>query len=146
MGELQTGSLTSRPPDQRELEEAANAFGVETTYWDIWHREHRASVAAMTAILESLDVNAGDKASLDAAREKRERRAWQYPLAPMVRLMRDQQRPEVPVSLPYEQADAAAVLKIQLENGSSTSIPVELREIAAFDEGVIPGSRFVPKR
>ena len=114
MGELQTGSLTSSPPDQRELEEAANAFGVETTYWDIWHREHRASVPALTAILESLGVDVGTNASLGAAREKRERLTWQYPLAPMVRLMRDRQQPEVPVSLPHEQADAVAALRIQL--------------------------------
>ena len=75
MGELQAGSLISSPPDQRELEEAANAFGVETTYWDIWHREHRASVPAMTAILGSLGVDASSKASLDEGREKRERQA-----------------------------------------------------------------------
>src|SRR5579864_2888969 len=124
MGELQAEPLTSSPPDQRELEEAANAFGVENTYWDIWHREHRASVPALTAILESLGVDAGTNASLGAAREKSERLTWQYPLAPMVRLMRDQQQPEVPVSLPHEQADAVAVLRIQLEDGSSTNIPI----------------------
>src|SRR5260370_21713928 len=105
MGELQAGSLTSSPPDQRELEEAANAFGIETAYWDIWHREHRASAPAMTAILESLGVDASAKASLNASREKRERQAWQYTLTPMLRLMRDQQQPEIPVSLPYEPAD-----------------------------------------
>jgi 4-alpha-glucanotransferase len=146
MGELQAGSLSSSSPDQRELEEAANAFGIETAYWDIWQREHRASVPAMTAILESLGVDASAKVSLDASREKRERQAWQYPLAPMLRLMRDQQEPEIPVSIPYEQADKPAVLRIQLEDGSSTSIPIELSEIPVSEQAVFAGSRFVRKR
>ena len=146
MGELQAGSLTSSPPDQRELEEAANAFGVETTYWDIWHREHRASVAAMTAILESLGVNASAQASLDSCREKRYRQAWQHPLAPVVCLIRDQPQPEVPISIPYAHAEAAAVLRIQLEDGSSSSIPIELSEISISEEAVFAGSRFVRKR
>src|ERR1700687_393182 len=129
MGELQAGFLTSSPPDQRELEEARTAFGIETTYWDIWHREHRASAPAITAILESLGVDAGSKASLDAGREKRRQQAWQLPLAPMIRVMRDEQHPELPVSIPYGQADAAAVLRIQLEDRSSTRIALELRAI-----------------
>src|SRR4051812_41444326 len=129
MGELQAGSLSSGPPDQRELEEAANVFGIETKYWDIWHREHQASVAAMTAILGSLGVDAGSKASLEAGREKRRRQAWQYPLAPTIRLMHEQHPSEIALSIPQAQADATALLTVQLEDGSSTRLSIELRDI-----------------
>ena len=78
MGELQTESLTSSPPDQRELEEAASALGIETEYWDIWRREHHASVPELTAILESLGVDAGHRrVARTRRREKRERQTWQ---------------------------------------------------------------------
>ena len=146
MGELQTGSLRSSPPDQGELEEAANAFGVETTDWDIWHREHRASVPALKAILESLGVDTSAKAGLDEGRLKRDRLAWQQLLPPLIRIVEDQPKPEAPVSLPGEHADAAAILRIQLESGSSARVPLQLSAIPVSEQIVLDGAEYVRKQ
>ena len=64
----------------------------------------------------------------------------------MVRLLRDQQRPETTISIPSEMANATAVLHIRLEDGSLTSIPVELAAIPVSEEAFFGGSRFVRKR
>ncbi len=146
MSQLGTGSLTSDPPDQGQLEQAASAWGIETTYWDIWNREHRASAAALAGILQSLGVDAGTNASLAATAEKRRRQAWLSPLQPTLRILSDQLQKDISISLPHAQSDAAAVLSIQLEDGSSKQMPIAFREIPVSEEAAFEGLRYVRKR
>jgi len=146
MSQLVTGSPTSDPPDQGQLEQAASAWGIETKYWDIWNREHRALPSALVSILQSLGVDASTKTSLAETTEKRRRKAWLSPLGPTVRIVSDHGDEEVPVSLPGEHADATAVLTIEFEDGSSKRLPIEFREIPVSEEASVDGQRFVRKR
>jgi len=41
-------------PNQLQVEEAARAWGIETEYWDIWGKQHHASLELETAILQSM--------------------------------------------------------------------------------------------
>jgi len=60
----------SNPPDSTEIEQAARAWGIETEYWDIWGKQHRASLELQTSILRSLGVDVTSQASLGQAIER----------------------------------------------------------------------------
>ena len=69
-----TGSLMPDPsylfpsPDwEHALKQTALCFGVQSSYWDIWGREHHPVAAVQSAILESMGVRTDTIDSLDAA-------------------------------------------------------------------------------
>ncbi len=138
--------LTPDSPDSRDLEEAAHSWGIETSYWDVWGREHRASPVVETAILRSLGVDGSSRASLLRAREERDQRRWLSPLPPNVFLAQGQPSPEIPVSLPIDRAGAQAVLTLHLEDGSLRVLPIPFSEIPVAEEGAAGGRRFVRKQ
>ena len=47
--------------DQPELTAAAQAWGIETEYWDVWGKPHQASPKVEKAILASLGVDVTGK-------------------------------------------------------------------------------------
>jgi len=51
------GYPATRNPEQPELSAVAQAWGIETEYWDVWGKQHRASPLVEKAILESLGVD-----------------------------------------------------------------------------------------
>src|SRR5580692_11273028 len=71
-------------PNPKQIEQAAEAWGIETDYWDIWGKQHRASPELETSILRSLGVNVHSEASLGEAIERRQNRQWRAPLAPTI--------------------------------------------------------------
>ncbi len=148
MAQLQSGSLrlANDPPDSSQLEYAAGSLGIETRYWDIWHREHRASAAALTSILHSFGIDTGSQKSLEEGLERRARQAWLNLLPPTVRILNDQGPREFPLSIREEHADREATLTIHLEDGTSDRIPIELGSIPVSERAAFDGQRFVRKR
>ncbi|MGP0071616.1 MAG: 4-alpha-glucanotransferase [Bryobacteraceae bacterium] len=113
------------PPDAMEIEQAARAWGIETDYWDIWGKQHHASPELESAILGSLGVDLHSKESLQEAIERRQHRQWRSPLAPTIFLTAGLPH-EIPVSLPANQADSRATVRIRLEQGGETELDVAL--------------------
>ena len=140
------GTPATDPPDQHVLEEAAPAWGIEANYWDVWGQQHHASSAAEAAILHSLGVDVGTRASLSRAIEDRARRSWRAPLPPTIFLAYGRTPYEIPVSLPAELADSTAAFQVQLEDGRSSSIPVELGQTPVSEEAAIDGRHYIRKR
>ena len=103
--------MNTEQPDRQELERAAEASGVETEYWDIWGRQHHASRQVISAILHSL----GD-----------ERRSDDAPLPATIVL--NGAPHEILISVPIEQANAAAKLEIRLEDGGTVRLEANLRD------------------
>jgi len=126
------------PPDAMEIEQAARAWGIETDYWDIWGKQHHASLELETAILESLGVDTSSQASLAEALERRQQRQWRSPLAPTIFLTAGLPH-EVPVSLPDIHADAHATLRIRMEEGGTVELGIAMGEIAAGDAEAVNG-------
>jgi 4-alpha-glucanotransferase len=116
-------------PDPIEIENAARIWGVETEYWDIWGREHHASVELETAILRSLGVDTNSSASLREAIERHNQRQYRTPLAPTIFLTAGHTPYEVPVSLGASQLGSHASLGIQLEDGKTIDLEITLGEI-----------------
>jgi 4-alpha-glucanotransferase len=144
--EIGPEGVAGNSPDPFEIEQAARAWGVETDYWDIWGRQHHASPALETAILGSLGIDTRSQASLRSAMERRKQRQWRSPLAPTIFLTAGWTPHEVPVSLPEDNADSAAVLRIQLEDGSASEIEIAFHETMVSGEAEVHGQRLVTKR
>src|ERR1039458_7760980 len=92
---------TAQPtaPPAQDLAEAATAWGIENSYWDMWGHQHHATPELMTRILGSLGVDARSRESLAQAVEAR---AWHelHPLiAPTVVLTQAATPYEIPISL-----------------------------------------------
>lgn len=141
-----SGTHSIGRPEAKELDEAARAWGVETEYWDVWGQQHRASAGVETAILGSLDVNAATRESLLQALEERKRRDWTSVLPASIVLTRDEAPSEVPVSIPSARAELTAVLELRLEEGRTSRIGVELRDLPVSENELVDGVPFVRKR
>jgi len=133
-------------PDPRDLEEAAHAWGIETSYWDVWGQQHQAAPAIQMAILGALGVDARSRASLLQAMEERKQRPWRSPFPRNLLFNHSLPPAEIAVSLPGSQADSHAVLAIRFEEGSSMTMPIEFAQLPVTEESVIDGQRFVRKQ
>jgi 4-alpha-glucanotransferase len=131
--------------DQPELTAAAQAWGIETEYWDVWHQPHRAAPEVEHAILASLGVDGASGASLKQAFEDRIADEWRRPLVPTIVLSADQKPHEIAISLVLERSNDAAVLDLQFENGGSQQIPVALFGIPVVKETSLHGQLYVRK-
>ena len=138
-------SAASGPPDPKDLEEAAQAWGIETEYWDVWYQRHPASPGTLAAILASLGADVSSRDSLERAREEHKLREWRTPLAPTIILNHDRRPHAIPVALPAELADSSATLIIGLEDGQSFTVTAELGPIEASQEGTVDGRRIIRK-
>jgi 4-alpha-glucanotransferase len=133
------------PPDPIQIEQAARAWGIETDYWDIWGKQHHASLNLETAILQSLDVDTHSKDSLGEAIARRAQRQWRSALAPTIFLTAGGPN-EVNVSLPASDADSGATFHIQLENGSALEVVVALGAVPTCESIELDGQPLVSKR
>jgi 4-alpha-glucanotransferase len=133
------------PPDPTQIEQAARAWGIETDYWDIWGKQHRASPVLEAAILQSLGVDMRSKGTLQEAIERRNQRQWRSPLAPTIFLTAGLPH-EVPFSLPAGQANSRATLRIQREDGGAFELEIALGEIQAAESVELDGQQLVGKR
>src|SRR5271170_3573748 len=113
-------------PTPGELAEAAQAWGIETSYWDMWGHQHHASPGLVTAILASFGVDASTGESLAEAREKRAWREWHPPLAPTLVITASQTPAEIAISLSEAQAGGEVILDLRLEQGGAEQIRIAL--------------------
>lgn len=140
----ETGHTTA--PSAHELAEAANAWGIQTSYWDMWGQQHHASAELITSILESLGVNARSRESLAQIVEARAWQAWRAPLGPTLVITQGETTPEIVLSLTEAQAAREALLEIQFEREGGDQIRIDLSEVPVIEEIVSRGERFVRKR
>ncbi len=144
--ESNAGIAGTTAPLASELADAARAWGIESSYWDMWGNQHHASAELVTAILGSLGVDARSRASLAQAVEERAWREWHPPIAPTLVILHGQTPHEIAISLPESQAAADALLDIRYEEGGGEQIRIALGELPVSEETVLRNERFVRKR
>ena len=108
--------LPPQSPDYKEaLSRAAELWGIEQNYWDIFGTQHFASENAIEAILRALGVDASSPESLDAAVRARSKEPSRYLLPPTVVVA-----PGADLQLfrPANTGEAAIGVRIDLEDGS----------------------------
>jgi 4-alpha-glucanotransferase len=140
------GTAQTAAPPAKELAEAANAWGIENSYWDMWGHQHHATPELVTRILGSLGVDARSQESLAQAMEARVWREWHPAIAPTIVLTEGRTPREIAISLTEAQATGEALLEIRLESGGTEQIRVALGELPVVEETVLRGERMVRKR
>jgi len=75
-------SITASATYEEALERAAERWGVQREYWDIWGKHHRATPEMIAAVLRSLGVDAGSREELDEALVREVRSEWQRLVPP----------------------------------------------------------------
>jgi 4-alpha-glucanotransferase len=135
--------MDSHPITEPALEEAAQSFGVERTFWDIWGKEHEATPQALRAILGCLGVETKSEEDLQTSVEERRWREVSRPLHPTVVV--GQGAPVLPVVLPAELVTSHVQLEWQWENGGGDTLEVNLGALPLKKEIVLRGQRFVRK-
>src|SRR5882724_9820765 len=94
------------------LTRAADLWGIERRYFDIWGNEHFAPDEDQIAILKSLGVDASTPASLEHAIRDRERRQWTVAIPPTLVLSETAQPAQIPFSTLTADAHEKMILSI----------------------------------
>src|SRR5579884_3845198 len=127
------------------LDRAAEYWGVEREFWDIWGKHHETPPETERRVLESLGVETGSEEEIAEALEKEQQRRWAPALPPTI--VANAAAPiELPVQVPQELANANAAIEIHLENGMSLRFDAALGQAPVANECTIGKRRFVRKR
>ncbi|MFC1989385.1 4-alpha-glucanotransferase [Chloroflexota bacterium] len=100
----------------RFVHRLANLYGVQTAYYDVFHRRQRASVESLLAVLRSLGAPITTFQDIPSACRERQQALWQRPLEPVV-VAWDSEPSLVEVRLPLSDANATANCHLKLETG-----------------------------
>ncbi len=101
---------------EQALDRAAEYWGIERQYWDIWGKHHTATQEMISAVLSSMQVACSTKEELDAALAREFREAWGRPVAPT--LVVDAACARITVRVPEAQAANPVELELRWEDGS----------------------------
>jgi len=146
MDPIPGGPLRNPTPEERDLAEAAKAWGIETDYWDVWGKQHYASPTVERAILHSLGADGQSGQPAQLAIEKRLERDWLRPLPPSIVLLTDQLPHTVSISLSAWRAGLQAVAEIRFEQGDSRKIPVALADLPVAEQISLRGETLIRKK
>ena len=127
------------------LDRAAETWGIQPDYWDIWGRHHITQPETKRAILASLGIRADTKEELDQALEQRFRDEWSRVLPPCLVISENQRPRELAVHLPAELGEMDARVALKLEDGAAQTHHAALRELPLAGEMEFEGRRYVRK-
>ena len=124
--------ITSSTYDQA-LDRAAELWGIQPDYWDIWGKHHITPAETKRAILHSLGVATGTKEELDEALAARARQEWTRLVAPCLVISQTQRPRQFPLNLPADLAALDARLTLKPENAEPQMRDVPLRDLPVAD-------------
>jgi 4-alpha-glucanotransferase len=124
------------------LDHAADLWGIEREFWDIWGKRHETPPATQKGVLRSLGVDTSSEESIERASADRQWRDWSRPLAPTI-VAGDSGPLEIPVRVPAELQPATATIEMRLENGMSERFDMALGSAPTSGEIKLRGRRFV---
>lgn len=119
---------------------AAELWGIENEYWDIFGVRHEASEFLLRNILSSLGVGTASEASLEQAVRARLEGAWTEPLPPV--LVLSETDVSIPFCLPAAAEPSEVRLTVTCEDGGVRSYNAALHTWAPLEETDIAGTRY----
>jgi 4-alpha-glucanotransferase len=139
---------TSSPPQDytQALDCAADLWGIEPFYWDIWGRKHVTSAETKKAILNALGVGAETAAQLQQAIHQRLRSEWSRLLPPCLVLSENPRPRDFFVNVPVASAGELGRFEIQREDKQVESFDVFLRDLPDCASAELDGRRYVRKQ
>ncbi len=131
--EPENGSVALSP-----FERAAEAWGIEQNFYDIWGKPHKTTAEVNQAILRSLGVN-----DTENALEEKLWPEWSRPLPEtIVRGL----NASISISLPAKQAGEKGELLFVWEDGRQERHPFDLSSLPVVEETTLRGEDFVRKQ
>jgi 4-alpha-glucanotransferase len=137
-------ATTPQSPATRTLDQAAELWGIEREFWDIWAKRHQTPPETERAVLKSLGVDTSTPGLIERAIADRLWREWSTPLAPTI-VLSDRPPIEIPIQIPADLASSMASLEIRFENGMSTRFDLPLASSAVVGEAKVRDRHFVRK-
>ena len=127
------------------LDRAAETWGIQPDYWDIWGTRHITLPETKQAILQSLGIRTETKEDLDAAVDERFRDGW-VRMVPACLVISQNHRPsECAVHLPAEVADRDARITLTLEDAAAEIYHVALGGLPESGSAEFNGARYIRK-
>ena len=136
--------ITSSTYDEA-LDRAAELWGIQPDYWDIWGKHHITPPETKRAILHALGVPTNTKEELDEALAARSRQEWSRLVAPCLVISESQHPRHFTANLPAEFAVLDASVTLKLENAAPQNYQAALRELPVADTLEFNGSSHVRK-
>jgi 4-alpha-glucanotransferase len=130
------------------LDEAAELWGIEPQFFDIWGHLHVTSAATKQAILRAMGVGVDTQDQIEAAIDGRRRREWTSAAPPCLVLSETERPRRFPVHSPEEEGGLPVEVSILREDGSTDRYRVSQADLeragsAEFD-GVVYSRKYVP--
>jgi hypothetical protein len=141
---LDASASTPQSLAQSPLEQAAELWGIEREFWDIWAKRHQTPPETERAVLKSVGVDTSTPGNIERAIADRLWREWSSPLAPTI-VISDRPPIEIPIQIPADLASSIASVEIRFENGISTRFDLPLASSAAIRETKVRDRHFVRK-
>ncbi|MBC7924190.1 MAG: 4-alpha-glucanotransferase, partial [Bryobacteraceae bacterium] len=109
------------PSYEAALRRAAELWGIQLEFWDIFGHHHVASPETLSSVLRSLGVSSESAQSLNAAIESRLWSEWSSPVAQT--LVVSLSAGAIPIQL--KDSEAGAEIRFEWESGGHTAVSVE---------------------
>ncbi len=122
---------------------AADLFGIEREYWDIWGKHHVAPAEAIVSVLGSMGVDASTTESLDLAIETRLFNDWAKLVPPT--LVASVNDPHITVRTPAEYRGSVTV-QVTWEDRSTIGDTVELNGALETGRAIIRDCEYVERK
>ena len=127
------------------LDRAAEAWGIQPEYWDIWGTRHITLLDTKRAILQSLGIHTDTKEDLEAAVDERVRDEWVRVVPQCLVISQNQHPNEFAAHLPAEVADLDARITLKLEAATAEVYHIKLGEVPASGSAAFNGARYIRK-
>jgi 4-alpha-glucanotransferase len=132
------------------LDRAAQRCGVEPRFWDIFGREHVASIETRQAIVRALGIPVDSAQEIHDALDTRDRDSWMRMLGPSVVTVAKDGRTPIRIAVPERLLGHRASYRVELEGGGSRSgdFPLEasrVEERREFEESWVSISADIPE-
>jgi 4-alpha-glucanotransferase len=123
------------------LDRLADFVGIETFYHDIWGNRRETSAATKRALVGAMGLPAASDAEAEASLRSVEQRAWRR-LLPPVRVARDGQGIELPLSLPVGLDGATLSWILEIEGGDARSGVLTVGSLPRSETATLDGQGF----
>jgi 4-alpha-glucanotransferase len=133
------------PTYDEALNRAAETWGIQPDYWDIWGRQHFTPPETKRAILKSLGVDAETREGVERALCERAREEWSRLVPPCLVVGQNHAPGEFTAYLPAEIGDLDARVTVKREDGAAEVYQIALGGLPAAASAEFDGRQFLSK-
>jgi len=126
------------------LARAAEAYGIEPEYVDVWNHPHATSEDVSRAILNGLGVPTGSAEEIEKLLEDRRLAEWSRPFDPTIVLREDAD--SLRLRIPADRGGDSVKLEIRWEGGDVEHHWFWLPELQVLENATVGGREFLAKR